>query len=77
MRYCWISDRTPRPRHGTSSYCAWCCTRIGFGYLREHGTRLIYCSPDCFEEHCKTAAGYIAARTTHQLLLEDAARRVS
>ncbi len=63
MRFILVNGRTPRPQ----SFCAMCNQPIGASYLREVGTHLIYCDPDCFTEHCSSAA----------LLLESHARAVA
>ena len=35
--------------------CVTCCKPVGMGYLREIGTRLAYCDPDCYANHRKRA----------------------
>lgn len=51
MRFVLVIGRTPRPR----SFCALCCEPVGQSYLREIGTRLLYCDHDCYADHCQTA----------------------
>ena len=51
MRFVLVNGRTPRPQ----SFCVLCSEPIGMSYLREVGTRLPYCSHDCYAENCKTA----------------------
>jgi len=63
MRFILVNGRTPRPQ----SFCTMCNQPIGINYLREVGTRLFYCDPDCFTDHCESAIQ----------LLESHARAVS
>lgn len=49
MKFVLVNGRTPSPE----SFCAVCCGPIGERYLREIGTRLSYCSPKCYGDHCK------------------------
>ena len=51
VRFILVNGRTRRQR----SFCAMCDQPIGENYLREVGTRLFYCDPDCFTEHCESA----------------------
>ena len=44
LRFVLVTGRTPRPR----SFCALCCEPVGQSYLREIGTRLLYCDHDCY-----------------------------
>jgi hypothetical protein len=37
------------------SFCVACERPIGGRYLREVGTHLIYCSHDCYADHCSVA----------------------
>jgi hypothetical protein len=63
MRFVVVTDRTPR----TDAYCALCCEKIAESYVREIGTRLIYCDHLCYGGHVKVAV----------LALEYHARQVS
>jgi hypothetical protein len=63
MRFILVNGRTPRPQ----SFCAMGDQPIGARYLREVGTHLLYCDPECFTDHCNGAA----------LLLESHARAVA
>ncbi|MEA2895179.1 MAG: hypothetical protein QOJ84_794 [Bradyrhizobium sp.] len=60
MKFILVNGRTPRPQ----SFCVMCDQPIGLSYLREIGTHLIYCDPDCYADHCESAI----------LLLENQAR---
>jgi hypothetical protein len=51
MNFILVNGRTPRPQ----SVCALCCEPIGARYLREVGTRLLYCDHNCYADHCRTA----------------------
>jgi hypothetical protein len=51
MRFVLVNGRTPC-KH---SLCVLCCEPIGMSYLREIGTRLPYCGPGCYANHCKNA----------------------
>ena len=51
MRFILVNGRSPRPR----SVCVLCEQPIAAGYLRDVGTRLAYCSQDCYADHCKSA----------------------
>ena len=44
-----------KPR-GLPRFCAFCCEPIDSDYLREFGTRIIYCGAECFELHVAAAA---------------------
>jgi hypothetical protein len=50
MRFIMVNGRTPRSR----SLCAMCDQPARVNYLREIGTRLIYCDHNCYESHCKS-----------------------
>jgi hypothetical protein len=50
MRFGLINGKTPR----SQSFCAMCNQPIGRSYLREVGTHLIYCDPDCYTDHCES-----------------------
>jgi len=52
MTFVVVSDRRPK----TPSRCALCCEKIEGGYVRERGTRLLYCDHTCYEGHVKVAA---------------------
>jgi hypothetical protein len=47
MRFILVNGRTPCRQ----SFCERCREPIGAGYLRETGTRLSYCDPDCYADH--------------------------
>jgi hypothetical protein len=51
MKFVLVNGRTPTPR----SFCALCCEPIGERYLREIATRLSYCGPKCYIDHCEHA----------------------
>jgi hypothetical protein len=59
VRFILVHGRTPRSR----SLCVMCDQPVGANYLREVGTRLIYCDHDCYAAHCESAV----------LLLDDQA----
>lgn len=63
MKFVLVNDRTPR----TDSYCALCCEKIGESYVREIGTRLLYCCAKHYTGHVNVAV----------LALEHHARSVS
>jgi hypothetical protein len=52
MRFILVNGRTPCRQ----SVCALCCRPIATSYLREIATRLPYCDPDCYANHCERAA---------------------
>ena len=52
MRYILVNGRTPFRQ----SACVLCGKPIGPNYLREIATRLPYCDPDCYADHCEGAA---------------------
>jgi hypothetical protein len=58
MKFVWVNGRTPR----AESFCALCCEEIGETYLREFGTRLSYCSYECYLGHCKLAMSALKDR---------------
>lgn len=66
MRYVWVSDRVPK---GLKRFCAYCCTPIVVGYLRDMSTRLVYCGPSCYEEHVEVSEAYMEARHAHTQLV--------
>jgi hypothetical protein len=49
MKFILINGRTPRPQ----SVCVSCREPIGTDYLREIGTRLLYCDDECYANHRK------------------------
>jgi hypothetical protein len=51
MKFVVVSDRRPK----NSSLCAVCCEKIEGGYVRERGTRLLYCDHICYEDRVKVA----------------------
>ncbi len=51
MKFIVVNGRTPCPQ----TFCVLCCETIGTHYLREIGTRLPYCSHECYAQHCKSA----------------------
>jgi hypothetical protein len=51
LRFILVNGRTP----STRSFCMLCYEPIGMSYLREVGTRLPYCGPGCYANHCKSA----------------------
>jgi hypothetical protein len=46
-----VNGRTPSPQ----KFCMQCCERITSGYLREVGTRLLYCDYGCYSLYCERA----------------------
>ena len=52
MKFILVNGRTP----SRQSSCTLCGKQIGGGYLREIATRLPYCDPDCYANHCEGAA---------------------
>ena len=56
MKFVLVNDKTPRKQ----TFCALCGEPIGAGYLREIGTQLCYCDPDCYADHCKSAITALA-----------------
>jgi hypothetical protein len=57
MRYILVNGRTPSGQ----PLCARCCEHIGANYLKEIGTRLFYCDPECYADHCISAALALAS----------------
>jgi hypothetical protein len=51
MKFVLVNGNTP----SRQSFCVLCGEPIGAGYLREIGTQLYYCDPDCYADHCKSA----------------------
>jgi hypothetical protein len=51
MRFILVNGRTPRHQ----PVCVMCEKPIAAGYLREIGTHLTYCDPDCYADHCISA----------------------
>jgi hypothetical protein len=58
MRFILVNGRTPCRQ----SSCTLCGKQIGGSYLREIATRLPYCDPDCYADHCE---GAVLAIETH------------
>ena len=54
MKFICVSDRELQ-----DSFCALCCEKVDTPYLRELGTRLIYCSPKHYYGHCEVAIACI------------------
>ena len=63
MRFILVHGRTPRSR----SLCVMCDQPVGANYLREVGTRLIYCDHDCYAAHCESAALLLDNQATASL----------
>jgi hypothetical protein len=57
IRFILVNGRTPSP----NSFCVLCCEPIGTGYLREIGTRLPYCGPGCYANHCENSVVTLAS----------------
>ena len=70
MRFILVNGRTPCRQ----SVCALCRKPIGASYLREIATRLPYCDPDCFDDHCEAAATALENRATAASLTPALAR---
>jgi hypothetical protein len=51
MRFILVNGRMPCRQ----SSCTLCGKRIGASYLREIATRLPYCDPACYADHCEGA----------------------
>jgi hypothetical protein len=51
VRFILVNGRTPCAR----SLCVACHQPVGANYLREVGTRLIYCDHNCYVAHGKDA----------------------
>jgi hypothetical protein len=51
MRFILVNGRIPCRQ----SSCMQCGKQIGASYLRETATRLPYCDPDCYADHCEGA----------------------
>jgi hypothetical protein len=51
MRFIMVNGRTPCTR----PICVKCEKPLSVGYLREIGTRLTYCSHECYADHCDIA----------------------
>jgi len=60
MRFILVNGRTPCRQ----SSCALCSRPIGGNYLREIATRLPYCDPSCYADHCAAAILALETRTT-------------
>jgi hypothetical protein len=57
MRFALVNGRSPR----ADSFCATCEQLIGASYLREVGTKLVYCDQNCYADHCKSAVPALAS----------------
>lgn len=62
MKFIHVTDRTLKEH-----YCTLCCEPVDSPYIREIGTRLIYCSHPCYRGHVEVAV----------LAIEYHARQVS
>lgn len=60
MRFILVNGRTPCRQ----SSCTLCGKQIGGRYLREIATRLPYCDPDCYDDHCKGAVMALESHAT-------------
>jgi hypothetical protein len=63
MKFLLVNDRQPRE----DAYCTLCTEKVTESYVREIGTRLMYCDHQCYGGHVKVAV----------LALEYHARHVS
>jgi hypothetical protein len=63
MRYIVVNDRHPRE----DACCGFCCEPIGEGYVRELGTRILYCDHTHYSAHVESSV----------LAIEYHARQVS
>jgi hypothetical protein len=54
----WLTGLTA----GTGTFCALCCEAISETYLRELGTRLVYCCSKHYFDHCKVAMALLEDR---------------
>jgi hypothetical protein len=52
MRFALVNGRSPRE----DCFCVMCEELIGASYLREVGTKLVYCDQNCYADHCQSAA---------------------
>jgi hypothetical protein len=57
MRFALVNGRSPR----ADSFCVMCEELIGASYLREVGTKLVYCDQNCYADHCKSAVPALAS----------------
>jgi hypothetical protein len=57
MRFALVNGRSPR----ADSFCVTCEELIGASYLREVGTKLVYCDQNCYADHCKSAVLALAS----------------
>lgn len=60
MKFILVNGRTPCRQ----SVCALCHKPIGANYLREITTRLPYCDPDCYADHCEGAVRALERHAT-------------
>lgn len=51
MRFTLVNGRSPR----ADCFCVMCEQPIGASYLREVGTKLVYCDQNCYADHCESA----------------------
>jgi hypothetical protein len=51
IRFALVNGRSPRE----DCFCVKCERPIGASYLREVGTKLIYCDQNCYADHCRSA----------------------
>jgi hypothetical protein len=58
MRFILVNGRTPCAK----TVCVMCERPISNGYLREIATYLLYCNPDCYEDHCDSATRLLETR---------------
>ena len=63
MRFILVDGRTPRTR----SLCVMCGQPVGMNYLREIGTRLIYCDHNCYATHWESAVLVLDNQATASL----------
>jgi hypothetical protein len=70
VRFILVHGRTPRSR----SLCVMCDQPVGMNYLREVGTRLIYCDYDCYAAHCESAVLLLDSEANDPAFEDEAAR---
>lgn len=51
MAFMIVNDRQPR----ADAYCGFCCEPIVDGYIREIGTRILYCCYEHYRAHVQSA----------------------
>jgi hypothetical protein len=59
IRYIIVNDRAPRDEEAC---CCMCASRLEGSYLREVGTRILYCTHWCYDEHVLSAVVAMAGR---------------